>query len=84
MIDAGVRARITCIDNRVLSEAFVGRDFDRRLLDELPTDVDPCGENGEFHTCVYAGPMFKYPVTVTAGERVRRDPFVWSDLLLGP
>jgi uncharacterized protein (TIGR00290 family) len=82
MIDAGVRAKVTCIDNRLLPEAFVGRDFDHRLLTELPASVDPCGENGEFHTCVYAGPMFAHPVELTSGERVRRDPFVWSDLLL--
>jgi uncharacterized protein (TIGR00290 family) len=82
MIDAGLRARITCIDNRKTPENLVGRDFDRRLLADLPAAVDPCGENGEFHTCVYAGPMFNQPLSLVPGEQVRRDPFVWSDLLL--
>jgi uncharacterized protein (TIGR00290 family) len=82
MIDAGIRARVACIDNRLMPETLVGRDFDRRLLAELPSTVDPCGENGEFHTCVYAGPMFSAPVDLLPGEIVRRDPFVWTDLLL--
>ena len=82
MIDAGIRARISCIDNRRMDQAFVGREFDRALLNELPPDVDPCGENGEFHTCVYAGPMFAHPLALAAGEEVIRDPFVWTDLQL--
>jgi diphthamide synthase (EF-2-diphthine--ammonia ligase) len=82
MIDAGVRARIACVDTRIMAETFVGREFDRALLADLPSAIDPCGENGEFHTCVYAGPMFREPVELTAGERVSRDPFVWTDLLL--
>ena len=82
MIDAGVRARVACIDNRLMPETFVGRDFDRALLADLPPPVDPCGENGEFHTCVYAGPMFSTPLELQPGEIVRRDPFVWVDLLL--
>jgi uncharacterized protein (TIGR00290 family) len=82
MIEAGLQAKVSCIDNRLLPETFVGRDFDRQLLAELPATIDRCGENGEFHTCVYAGPMFAQPLPLTTGERVRRDPFVWSDLLL--
>ena len=82
MIDAGIRARISCIDNRRMDQTFVGREFDRALLNELPPDVDPCGENGEFHTCVYAGPMFAHPLALATGEQVIRDPFVWSDLRL--
>jgi uncharacterized protein (TIGR00290 family) len=82
MIHAGLRARITCVDSRKTPEHFVGREFDDRLLADLPSAVDPCGENGEFHTCVYAGPMFSQPLVLVAGEQVRRDPFVWSDLLL--
>lgn len=82
MIDAGLRARISCVDNRKTPEHFVGRDFDQRLLADLPPAVDPCGENGEFHTCVYAGPMFRQPLALVTGDQVRRDPFVWSDLQL--
>jgi len=84
MIDAGLRAKIACVDNRLVPAALVGREFDRSLLAELPAPIDPCGENGEFHTCVYAGPMFDRPVGLIVGEEVRRDPFVWRDLLLQP
>ena len=84
MIDAGLRARLTCVDTRVLDASFVGREFDRRLLAELPASIDPCGERGEFHSCVYSGPMFATPLPVATGEEVRRDPFVWIDLELAP
>ena len=67
-----------------MNQSFVGREFDRTLLDELPPDVDPCGENGEFHTCVYAGPMFREPLTLEPGEVVTREPFVWRDQGLTP
>lgn len=79
MIGAALRARIACVDTRTLAQAFVGREFDRRLLDDLPPGVDPCGENGEFHTCVYDGPMFTRALTLEAGETVARDGFVWRD-----
>jgi uncharacterized protein (TIGR00290 family) len=82
MINNGLRARISCVDSRKVDQAFVGREFDRGLLDELPPEVDRCGENGEFHTCVYAGPMFAEPLPLMTGERVSHDPFVWTDLLL--
>ena len=82
MIAAGLRARLTCVDTRVLDASFVGREFDERLLTDLPAGVDPCGERGEFHSCVYAGPMFAAPMPVVTGDEVRRDPFVWVDLLL--
>ena len=82
MIAAGLRARIACVDTRVLDASFVGREFDRGLLADLPSGIDPCGENGEFHTCVYAGPMFKEPLTLEPGEVVTREPFVWRDLQL--
>jgi uncharacterized protein (TIGR00290 family) len=82
MIAEGVRARLTCVDPRVLSGAFAGREFDARLLAELPAEVDPCGERGEFHTFVYDGPMFSAPVAIEAGEVVERDGFVFADLLL--
>jgi uncharacterized protein (TIGR00290 family) len=81
MLDAGLRARLACVDTRVLDPSFVGREWNRALLDELPADVDPCGERGEFHTCVYAGPMFSRPLVLDAGERVSREPFVWCDLV---
>jgi uncharacterized protein (TIGR00290 family) len=81
MIDAGLQAVITCIDPKKLPRSFAGRRFDSALLDELPRDVDPCGENGEFHTCVLAGPMFREPLRAVAGETVERDGFVFADLL---
>lgn len=80
MVDAGVRARITCVDPRRMPVRFAGRVFDRDLLDELPADIDPCGENGEFHTFAFAGPMFGRPLAVTVGETVERDGFVFTDL----
>jgi uncharacterized protein (TIGR00290 family) len=82
MIEKGLRARLSCIDTRVLDASFAGRVFDRSLLDDLPAHVDPCGENGEFHTCVSAGPMFANPLDLEAGEIVTREPFVWTDLEL--
>ncbi len=80
MIDTGLQARLSCVDTRVLDRGFVGRSFDRSLLNDLPPNVDPCGENGEFHTCVTAGPMFTNPLDVEVGETVTREPFVWADL----
>lgn len=84
MIDGGLRARLACVDTRVLDASFVGREWDRALLRELPAGVDPCGEKGEFHTCVYAGPMFKEPLDLEPGEIVTREPFTWADLKVGP
>jgi uncharacterized protein (TIGR00290 family) len=81
MLDAGLRARITCVDPRVLPGSFAGREFDRPLLTDLPPGVDPCGENGEFHTFAWDGPMFGHPVTVRGGEVVTREGFVFADLL---
>ncbi|OFW05319.1 MAG: ATP-binding protein [Acidobacteria bacterium RIFCSPLOWO2_12_FULL_59_11] len=81
MIASGLHAKITCVDPRVLSREFVGREFDQNFLADLPADVDPCGENGEFHSFAYAGPMFRYPVSVSLGEIVERDEFVFADLL---
>jgi uncharacterized protein (TIGR00290 family) len=81
MIDAGLRARITCIDPRRMPAELAGRDFDRKLLAELPDDVDPCGENGEFHTFAYQGPMFRRRIDVQTGETAERDAFVFTDLL---
>ena len=81
MLDAGLRARITCVDPRVLPASFAGREYNRRLLADLPGGVDPCGENGEFHTFAWDGPMFGHPVRVRGGEVVARDGFVFADLL---
>jgi uncharacterized protein (TIGR00290 family) len=81
MIDRGLRAHLTCVDPRVLAESFAGEAFDRDLLRRLPAAVDPCGENGEFHTFAWDGPMFSRPVPVRRGEVVHRDGFVFADLL---
>jgi uncharacterized protein (TIGR00290 family) len=81
MIDAGLRARIVCVDPSKLSGEFAGRDLDRNLIRQFPAAVDPCGENGEFHTFAYAGPMFLHAVPIGAGECVTRDGFVYADVL---
>ena len=81
MIAGGLKAHLTCVDPRKLPAHFAGRAFDRALLAELPAGVDPCGENGEFHTCVSAGPMFSGPIAVRAGVVETRDGFVFADLL---
>lgn len=81
MIASGLRAHLTCVDPRKLDGGFAGRAFDAQLLADLPASVDPCGENGEFHTCVVAGPMFASPIAVDAGEIVTRDGFVFADFL---
>ncbi|HEX6162647.1 MAG TPA: hypothetical protein VFZ31_04750 [Vicinamibacterales bacterium] len=82
MLDAGLKARLTCVDPRKLDRSFAGREFDSQLLAELPDGIDRCGENGEFHSFVYAGPMFTEPIKLEAGETVDRDGFVFSDLKL--
>ena len=82
MIAGGLRARIACVDTRVLDRRFVGRAFDDSLLDDLPASIDPCGENGEFHTCVYDGPMFHELMDLDVGRLESRDPFTWADLTL--
>ena len=80
MVAAGLRARVTCVDPAQLDPAFVGREFDAAFLDDLPDGVDPCGENGEFHSFAWDGPMFSRPIPVLRGETVRRDGFVFADL----
>ena len=79
MIDAGLRAVLTCVDPRHLDSTFVGRSFDAALLTELPSIVDPCGERGEFHTFCHAGPMFRSEIRVVLGEKVERDGFSFAD-----
>lgn len=80
MIAGGLRAVLTCVDPKRLAATFCGREFDTALLDALPASVDPCGENGEFHSFAYAGPMFRTPLTIAIGETVERDGFVFTDL----
>jgi len=82
MIVGGLSAYLTCVDPRKLGREFAGRRFDRDLLRELPAGADPCGENGEFHTFVNAGPMFRAPIAVAAGEVVERDGFMFADFLV--
>jgi diphthamide synthase (EF-2-diphthine--ammonia ligase) len=79
MIAGGLRAKLACVDTKQLAGSFAGREFDAALLDELPPEIDPCGERGEFHTCVYGGPMFTGPLAIEAGEIVNRDGFVFAD-----
>ena len=81
MIDGGLRARLTCVDPRVLPAAFAGRAFDRALLADLPAAVDPCGENGEFHTLRLGRPDVRATRCRWAGVVVERDGFVFADLL---
>ena len=81
MLAAGVRAKLTCVDPAKLPEEFAGREFDAGLLSELPEGVDSCGENGEFHTFVYASPVFGQALGVRGGEIVRRDGFVFADVM---
>src|SRR5690606_6195052 len=82
MVDAGLRAVLTSIDPRRLPASFAGRIYDQALLGDLPPDVDPCGEDGEFHTCVISGPMLSGPLDVSVGEVVTRDGFVFADVAL--
>jgi len=91
MIGAGLRAKLVCVDPRQLASDFVGRDFDETLLRDLPAGADPCGENGEFHSFVYAGPMFNgkmsngkmfsREIPIVTGEKVERDGFWFCDVL---
>lgn len=83
MIASGLRAHLVCVDTTQLDAAFAGRAFDADLLDSLPDACDPCGENGEFHTLVHAGPMFAAPLSIVAGETVLRDGrFAYTDFMI--
>ena len=79
MIASGIRARLSCVDKKQLPVSFAGREFDDAFLRDLPPQADPCGERGEFHTCVYAGPMFTAPLLLETGEIVERDGFAFAD-----
>jgi uncharacterized protein (TIGR00290 family) len=81
MLASGLEATLTCVDPKKLSPSFSGRSFDAGLLTDLPAGIDPCGENGEFHTFASAGPMFSRSIEVSVGETVERDGFVFTDLL---
>lgn len=83
MVRGGLRAKITCIDPKYLPSEFAGHEYDSTFLEQIPDTVDPCGENGEFHSFAYDGPMFKGKVNVCIGETVHRDGFVYTDLLSG-
>lgn len=83
MIDGGLRAGLCCVDTQQLDAGFFGRDFNQELLAELPPGTDPCGERGEFHTCVQAGPMFSHPLRLVRGQTTLRDDrFAYTDWLL--
>lgn len=81
MISCRLRADITCVDPRQLDRSFAGKSFTSELLERLPSTVDPCGENGEFHTFAWDGPMFSRPIAIRGGEIVERDGFVFADLM---
>ena len=81
MQSAGLKAVVTCVDPKQLDASFAGREFDETMLDDLPAGADPCGENGEFHTFCYAGPAFDRTIDVSVGEIVRRDGFVYADVV---
>lgn len=81
MISAGLKARLTCVDPSKLDASFAGREYDAALLDSLPSSIDPCGENGEFHTFVHDAPVFSSPISFRAGDIVHRDGFVFADVI---
>lgn len=81
MMSKGLKAMITCIDAEQLSEEYVGREYDESFLKDIPANIDPCGENGEFHSFVFDGPMFQYPIKFTTGEIVHRNSSYYVDLL---
>ena len=81
LLESGVRAKITCIDRGKLDASFAGREYDAAFLNDLPAGIDPCGENGEFHTFVYDSPDFARPIPVTPGAAIERDGFVFADLI---
>lgn len=80
MIAGGLKARVVCVDTRQVTRDLIGQDFDEAFLSALPSEVDPCGENGEFHTFAYAGPMFQHSIEIATGPIVERDRFVFADL----
>ncbi len=81
MVDGGLSATLTCVDPKQIDPAFAGRTFDSQFLADLPDEVDPCGERGEFHTLATRGPMFSAPIKTALGDIVERDGFVFADVL---
>ncbi len=81
MLESGLRAQITCVDPSQLAPDFCGREYDAGFLTDLPPDVDPCGEKGEFHSFAFDGPMFGHKIDIKIGETTTRDKFVFTDLL---
>ncbi|GMQ75742.1 MAG: ATPase [Gammaproteobacteria bacterium] len=81
MLESGLRAQITCVDPSQLAPEFCGREYDASFLRDLPPDVDPCGEKGEFHSFAFDGPMFGHEINIKIGETTTRDKFVFTDLL---
>ncbi|MFQ5935763.1 MAG: ATP-binding protein [Acidiferrobacterales bacterium] len=81
MVQTGLRARVTCVNTKALPRSFVGRVYDQRFLSDLPSGVDPCGENDEFHTFTYAGPVFREAIPVNVGKISERDGFVYADII---
>lgn len=81
IIESGTKAILSCVDTRKLDASFSGREFDDRLLSELPQNIDPCGERGEFHTFVYDSPVFESPIPVSVGEKTIREGFAFTDIL---
>ena len=81
LIRSGVKAKVTCVDRTKLDASYAGREYDADFLNSLPAGIDPCGENGEFHTFVYDSPDFSSPIPVTGGEKIERDGFVFADVV---
>ena len=81
MLAGGLRACLTCVDPRLLPAEFAGRELTPEMMESLPSNIDPCGENGEFHTFVFDGPMFTQPLDIEMGEVVTRDGFVFADVV---
>ena len=82
MVSSGLRSQITCINPKQIPEEFAGSEFNLNFIESLPERVDPCGENGEFHSFAFAGPMFTEPIPIIVGETVKRDGFIFTDVLL--
>lgn len=81
MISCGLRAKITCINSKKVSSEFSGREYNESFLNDIPENIDPCGENGEFHTFAFDGPMFQHPIDISLGETIYRDGAYFTDLL---
>lgn len=81
MVNSGLRAKITCVDPKHLSSDFAGKEYNKSFLEQISASIDPCGENGEFHSFAFDGPMFKKEINICVGETVSRDGFVFTDLL---